>query len=205
MTLWNFYTFKVLKVFRKFLRALPSILSLKLWDFFKVFFGVFIVNTRNIALLISVLLKQWRCFCLWGSDTLRNLFSELECTIVFSLVTSAKFENLLFIRSDCNRSPDGSAARILSMWVSQNYQNRCLKQINGLWVLNKSLGKTVPENHVLVEEEVVAHKITEIIFFFIYVFCKIREYPTKYNKTKFNHIRLSRKDNLNAVSNCQMI
>ena len=132
MTLWNFYTFKALKVFRKFLRALPSILSLKLWDFFKVFFGVFIVNTRNISLLISVLLKQWRCFCLWGSDTLRNLFSELECTSVFSLVTSAKFENLLFIRSDCNRSPDGSAARILSMWVSQNYQNRCLKQINGL-------------------------------------------------------------------------
>ena len=50
-----------------------------------------------------------------SGDTLRNLFTELECTIVFSLATSAKFENLLFIRSDCNRSPDGSAARILSM------------------------------------------------------------------------------------------
>ena len=99
--------------------------------FFKVFFGVFIVNTRNISLLISVLLKQWQCFCLWGSDTLRNLFTELECTIVFSLATSAKFENLLFIRSDCNRSPDGSAARILSMWVSQNYQNICLNKLMG--------------------------------------------------------------------------
>ena len=92
---------------------------------------MFIVNTRNISLLISVLLKQWQCFCLWVSDTLRNLFTELECTIVFSLATSAKFENLLFIRSDCNRSPDGSAARILSMWVSQNYQNRCQNKFMG--------------------------------------------------------------------------
>ena len=41
-----------------------------------------------------------------------------------------------------------------------------LEQINGLKVLNKSLGKTVPENHVLVKEEVVAHKTTEIIFLF---------------------------------------
>ena len=131
---WLYETFTPLKRWKYLENFFARYLQFCLWSFgtFLVFFGVFMVNTRNISLLISVLLKQWRCFCLWGSDTLRNLFSELECTIVFSLVTSAKFENLLFIRSDCNRSPDGSAARILSMWVSQSYQNRCLKQINGL-------------------------------------------------------------------------
>ena len=53
-------------------------------------------------------------------------------------------------------------------------------------MLNKSLGKTVPENHILVEEEVVAHKITEIIFFsFMY---SARLENTLLNITKRNSI-----------------
>ena len=54
-------------------------------------------------------------------------------------------------------------------------------------MLNKSLGKTVPENHVLVEEEVVAHKITEIIFFFSFMYSARLE-NTLLNITKRNSI-----------------
>ena len=53
-------------------------------------------------------------------------------------------------------------------------------------MLNKSLGKTVPENHVLVEEEVVAHKTTEIYFFsFMY---SARLGNTLLNITKRNSV-----------------